>query len=261
MDNSSQNSQEQENQATSSSLHGTNTPENHFAPGASDSVRVLDHDISTVWTAEEQAILVQGLNQHATEPPIKYYPKIALQLQNKGTRDVAARIKWMMTREDRNRKREIYQTGISIDERERHSIPSAEPASSSLQTVISSDESTMMQQAMGGVTGQLVQRTRKALEQISANIKSFKFEENISLFLEVKKNFDMIMSNWVETPEFASQMPPLPVQLDEEITNFFLSLSSSQDPDPEHICWHDESLGKSSMQWPVISSFNKDATI
>ncbi|KAJ8430992.1 hypothetical protein Cgig2_027705 [Carnegiea gigantea] len=51
--------------------------------------------IDTDWTAEEQAILDDGLVKYASDSSVVRYAKIALQLPNKTVRDVALRSRWM----------------------------------------------------------------------------------------------------------------------------------------------------------------------
>lgn len=230
MDHSSENRQEQENQAAAASFRGTNPPENN--PGGSASSMDFCFGSSVVWTAEEQAILDQGLINYASEPPIKCYTKIAADLPNKTVRDVAYRFRWMtQEKEVGNRRKEIYRTGNSIGRRGRMSVTSVESASSSPRTHLSSNGSTTMQHAVGGTQGLLVRCNYQILNQIEANLKSCKLEENIALFYQFRNNFSKLMSNLNETPEFTNQMPPLPVNADAELESIFQLLSKSQYPD------------------------------
>ncbi|CAA2979579.1 DIV and RAD interacting factor 1 [Olea europaea subsp. europaea] len=80
--------------------------------------------------------------------------------------------------------------------------------------------------AIGGATGQLLEQSAQALDQISANFAAFKINENINLFCQARNNILAILSDLNDMPELMKQMPPLPVKLNEDLANSILPRSS-----------------------------------
>ncbi|GKV29177.1 hypothetical protein SLEP1_g38125 [Rubroshorea leprosula] len=243
MANSSGNGQELANQGASSTFfNGTNPTNGNLAPDCSASSLKLDSGIALEWTAEEQAVLEDGLKKYASEPFISRYAKIAVHLPNKTVRDVALRSRWMTKKEiSKRRKEEHNSTRKSRDKRERVSDPSAKPVYfgshtnvpyGSLSTMIPPNyDDDISVKAMGGVTGELLQQNAQAINRISTNLASLELEDNINLFCQIRSNIFKIMNNWNETSEFMRQMPQLPVTLNEELANNILPL---QQPFPNH---------------------------
>ncbi|GLT34905.1 hypothetical protein SLA2020_093940 [Shorea laevis] len=244
MANSSGNCQELANQGVSSTFfNGTNPTNGNLASDCSASSLKLDSGIALEWTAEEQAVLEEGLNKYASEPPISRYAKIAVYLPNKTVRDVALRSRWMTKKEiSKRRKEEHNSTRKTRDKRERISDPSAKPVHFgsytdvpyvSLSTMIplNYDDDDISVKAIGGVTGELLQQNAQAINRISTNLASLKLEDNINLFCQIRSNIFKIMNDWNETSEFMRQMPQLPVKLNEELAINSLPL---QQPFPNH---------------------------
>ncbi|KAL9248687.1 hypothetical protein AKJ16_DCAP03155 [Drosera capensis] len=87
--------------------------------------------IATEWSADEQAILDDGMKRYASEASILRYAKIAMQLPKKTVRDVALRCRWMNKKEiSKRRKDESWRK--NKDKREKVTDPSSkssQPAS------------------------------------------------------------------------------------------------------------------------------------
>ncbi|CAN6723013.1 unnamed protein product [Malus baccata var. baccata] len=125
----------QEPSHASSSFNGTNPSNGNSvqvsAPESSGAAMAMKHNpgISMDWSAEEQAILEDGLAKYPTESNIIRYAKIAMQLQNKTVRDVALRCRWMTKKEiSKRRKEEHNLTRKSKDKKERVNDTSAKPS-------------------------------------------------------------------------------------------------------------------------------------
>lgn len=186
--------------------------------------------IDTDWTAEEQAILDDGLVKYASDSSVVRYAKIALQLPNKTVRDVALRSRWMNKKEISKRRKEDH-SRKSKDKKEKvndssskssqlASRPGAHPYSAP--AVCLDNDDGISYKAIGGPTGELLEQNARFFEQITANFSSFQIQENINLFCQARENLTKIMNSMNDTPEIMKQMPPLPVKLNEEVANTIL---------------------------------------
>ncbi|THG00236.1 hypothetical protein TEA_018041 [Camellia sinensis var. sinensis] len=91
------------------------------------------------------------------------------------------------------------------------------------QPVISVDsDDGIPYKVIGGVTGQLLEQNAQALDQISANFTAFTIHENINLFCQARNNILTILNDLNDMPEIMKQMPPLPVNLNEDLANSIL---------------------------------------
>ncbi|KAF3337870.1 hypothetical protein FCM35_KLT18457 [Carex littledalei] len=194
----------------------------------------LKHDpgISLDWTPEEQSILEEGLNTHASEPKLIRYAKIAMRLQDKTVRDVAMRCRWMSKKESGKRRKDEHNLAKkSKDKKEKVSDSSTKPASSVVGRsnmppyqlpVLPIDDDDIPLKTIGGPTGDLLEHNAQALSQISSNITSMQIQENIKLFCKTRDNILAILKEMNDVPDIMKQMPPLPVKLDEELANSIL---------------------------------------
>ncbi|KAK9672209.1 hypothetical protein RND81_12G084500 [Saponaria officinalis] len=190
--------------------------------------------ISTDWTAEEQAILDDGLVKYASEINVVRYAKIALSMPNKTVRDIALRCRWLNKKEVSKRRKEDH-SRKSKDKREKvtentskpphlASRPSSHPYA--VPAVPDDNEDGVSYEAIGGPTGELLKQNQQLFQQISANFSSFQVQDNISLFCQARDNLAKIMNSMSDTPEIMKQMPPLPVKLNEELANTILPRTS-----------------------------------
>ncbi|XP_039038898.1 uncharacterized protein LOC120176548 [Hibiscus syriacus] len=80
--------------------------------------------------------------------------------------------------------------------------------------------------AIGGVTGELLEQNAQALNQISVNLSAFQIQENIGLLCQTRDNILKIMNKLSLMPSIMKQMQVLPVKLKEELANTILPRSS-----------------------------------
>ncbi|KAK4371209.1 hypothetical protein RND71_010684 [Anisodus tanguticus] len=200
-----------------------------------DTVPGLKHDtgIAVEWTVEEQYKLDEGLMKFANEPRIMKYIKIASTLREKNVRDVALRCRWITRK---RRKQEDYSLVKKLKDRKDKSaeMSSKSSASASLMSLAPYSLS-MSHHGHGDVlssgellrTRRLLEENNHALNRISANLSTLKLQDNVDLFFQTKNNLTAILNNMKNMPGIMSQMPPLPVFLNEELASS-LSPSSSQ---------------------------------
>ncbi|MCD7457345.1 hypothetical protein HAX54_034895 [Datura stramonium] len=200
-----------------------------------DTVPGLKHDtgLAVEWTVEEQYILDEGLIKFANEPRIMKYIKIAATLRDKNVRDVALRCRWITRK---RRKQEDYSLGKKMKDRKDKlaEISSKSSASTSLMSLAPYSLS-MNHHGHGDIlppgallgTRRLLEENNQALNKISANLSTFKLQDNVDLFFQTKNNLTAILNNMKNMPGIMSQMPPLPVFLNEELASS-LSPSSAQ---------------------------------
>ncbi|XP_055800556.1 uncharacterized protein LOC129870016 isoform X3 [Solanum dulcamara] len=201
-----------------------------------DTVPGLKHDtgLAVEWTVEELYKLEEGLIKYANEPRIMKYIKIAATLRDKNVRDVALRCRWISRK---RRKQEDYSLGKKVKDRKDKlaEISSKSSASASLMSLAPYSLS-MNHHGHGDVlpsgaallgTRRLLEENNQALNKISANLSTFKLQDNVDLFFRTKNNLTAILNNMKNMPGIMSQMPPLPVFLNEELASS-LSPSSAQ---------------------------------
>lgn len=201
-----------------------------------DSLPGLKHDtgFAVEWSIDEQYKLEEGLAKYASEPNIVKYIKIAASIRDKTVRDVALRCRWMMRK---RRKLEHPCLGKKVKDRKENL---AEPplkiniSSASSVSVAPYSSTTNHQQQCGymlsgvpsGTARHLVEENSQAFEQISVNLSTHKLQQNIDLFFRVRNNIITILDSMTKMPGIMSQMPPLPVFLNEELTSSLFPPSS-----------------------------------
>nr|AFK46192.1 unknown [Lotus japonicus] len=73
-----------------------------------------------------------------------------------------------------------------------------------------------------GPMKQLMEQNAQAFRQISTNLSTYKFQDNIGLFCRTKHNLNSILNDMRRVPGIMSQMPPLPVTIDEDLASSIL---------------------------------------
>ncbi|XP_022888039.1 uncharacterized protein LOC111403681 [Olea europaea var. sylvestris] len=192
--------------------------------------------LSVDWSPEEQSTLENLLSKYNSDTPIVRYAKISQALKDKTVRDVALRCRWMTKKENGKRRKDDHNSSRkSKDKKEKATdfLPkSSQVANRSnvppyAQSAMSMDsDDGISYKAIGGATGQLLEQSAQALDQISANFAAFKINENINLFCQARNNILAILSDLNDMPELMKQMPPLPVKLNEDLANSILPRSS-----------------------------------
>ncbi|KAL3578259.1 hypothetical protein D5086_019763 [Populus alba] len=195
-----------------------------------DSVPGLKHDagLAVEWSVEEQYKLEEGLHKHADEPTILRYIKIAAMLRDKTVRDVALRCRWMMRK---RRKAEDYNMGKMINNRKDKLVESSSKMNMAAALPQNMAAYPLMMHHMDqseplpfeGISGmaRLLDQNAQAFRQISANLSIFKLQDNIDLLCHTRNNITAILNDMREMPGM-SQMPPLPVSINEDLANSIL---------------------------------------
>ncbi|KAK4261954.1 hypothetical protein QN277_004881 [Acacia crassicarpa] len=198
-----------------------------------DSVPGLKHDtvLAVEWSVEEQYRLEEGLSRYADEPSIMRYIKIASTLPDKTVRDVALRCRWMTRK---RRKPEEHNMGKKVNNRkDKPLMPSSEtnlhlalPQSMVTYSHMSNHADQSKRIPYDGICGpmkQLLEQNAQAFCQITANLSTYKFQDNIDLFCQTRHNISTILNDMREMPGIMSQMPPLPVSINEDLVSRILS--------------------------------------
>ncbi|XP_061990708.1 uncharacterized protein LOC133709110 isoform X2 [Rosa rugosa] len=203
-----------------------------------DSVPGLKHDtgLAVEWSMEEQYKLEEGLvkfadepstMRYADEPSIMRYIKIAATLRDKTVRDVALRCRWMTRK---RRKPEDHTTGKKgnirkdklVESYSKMSIPSAPQhnmAAYSLMMHRMNQNERLQCEGISGTAKHLLDQNAQAFNQITANLSTYKLQDNINLFCRTRNNLTAILNDMRGMPGLMSQMPPLDVCINEDLAN------------------------------------------
>nr|GEY72271.1 ZZ-type zinc finger-containing protein [Tanacetum cinerariifolium] len=231
--------------------NGSSTTNNNNGNGNGNGVGVVNGEVGPTqaalrhnpglaveWGPDEQSLLEELLTKYASDSSVLRYAKIAKKLQDKTVRDVALRCRWMSKKENGKRRKEDNSSRKNKDKKEKVTEHLAKSSSHTTnrangppyaQSAVSMDsDDGISYKAIGGIAGQLLEQNAQALDQISANFAAFKVHENINLFCQARNNIVSILNDLNDMPEIMKQMPPLPVKLNEELTNSMLPHSSLQ---------------------------------
>ncbi|XP_057474079.1 uncharacterized protein LOC130762449 [Actinidia eriantha] len=219
--------------------NGSSAPHDNAVVGPTQAALRHNPGIAVEWTADEQSLLDELLTKLASEQNIVRYAKIAMQLKDKTVRDVALRCRWLTKKENGKRRKEDHNsTRKNKEKKEKNTDPMTKSASHAVnrsngppyaQSVIAMDsDDGISYEAIGGVTGQLLEQNAQALDQISSNFAAFRIHENTNLFCQARHNILTILNDLNDMPEIMKQMPPLPVNLNEDLATSVLHLSPLQ---------------------------------
>ncbi|XP_068640472.1 uncharacterized protein [Aristolochia californica] len=204
-----------------------------------DAMPGLKHDtgLAVDWSIEEQSILEEGLAKYADEPNIMSYIKIAAKIPDKTVRDVALRCRWMTKYYNgKRRKPEEQYTGKKMKDRKEKLVESSSKATLLppiphpnmaaypflMHHSDCSNQLTSEVPVVSGWTRHLLDENIRVFNQIATNLATYKSQENIDLFCRTRNNITAILNNMREMPGIMSQMPPLPVSINEELANAIL---------------------------------------
>ncbi|XP_068646931.1 uncharacterized protein [Aristolochia californica] len=207
-----------------------------------DAMSGLKHDtgLAVDWSIEEQSILEEGLAKYGDEPNIMRYIKIAAKIPNKTVRDVALRCRWMNKNYNgKRRKPEEQYSGKKMKDRKEKLVessskatlppPFAHPNMAAYPFLMHrSDHSNQLTSevpVVSGWTRHLLDENIQVFNQIAANLATYNLQENIDLFCRTRNNIVAILNNMREMPGIMSQMPPLPVSINEELADAILPSS------------------------------------
>ncbi|KAL6651819.1 hypothetical protein ACP70R_010744 [Stipagrostis hirtigluma subsp. patula] len=210
-------------------IPGTGAPKYKFVTGSPSD-----------WNDRELAILKEGLVRYAREPNIMKYIKIAAMLPNRTIRDVALRC-WWATGKDRRKKPDGFYTGKKIrdmkpiQDKMVASVPmtnfhlaptnSITPFSISMQHPNQHCQVPKEAPVVDNATQHLLEENNRLLNQIAANIETYKTEQNTDLFLRTSDNIKTILSRMSKSPGIMGQMPSLPVPINEDQLNTLVQLN------------------------------------
>jgi hypothetical protein len=200
--------------------------------------------MSVDWGRKEQQTLEEALSKFPAEKhsALDRFIRVASLLPDKGVRDVALRVRWMSRKEQgKRRKTEVdggvgKKTGGRREGRaEKQSIfamrPPAMPASGSQQQQQQQQQQAQMGsfatrnlggEGIDGPTGQLLGENMHVINQVRHNLSQCRVQENLELFKQVRDNVLKIYGTMQRTSGIMSHMPPLPVQLNEQLANVVL---------------------------------------
>ncbi|XP_050887717.1 uncharacterized protein LOC127092871 isoform X1 [Lathyrus oleraceus] len=200
-----------------------------------DSVPGLKHDagFAAEWSVDEQYKLEEGLlkARYADEPSITRYVKIAASLRDKTVRDVALRCRWM------TRKRRKPEDHMVKKVNNRKDKPLESSPKQYLQPVLSPNVATYSccitqhvdrnqrityDDGICGPMKRLLEQNAQAFSQINSNLSTFKLQDNIDLFTRTRHNISTILEDMRAMPGIMSQMPSLPVSIDEDLASRYL---------------------------------------
>ncbi|KDP30015.1 hypothetical protein JCGZ_18587 [Jatropha curcas] len=197
-----------------------------------DSNPGLKHDtgLAVEWSLEEQHKLDEGLKKFADEPSIMRYIKIAATLRDKTVRDVALRCRWMTRK---RRKAEEYNLGKKVNNRKDKLVESSSKMtlSSAVPQNITAYPLMMHQvdqgeplhfEGLSGTARHLLEQNAQVFSKITANLSTFKLQDNIDLFCRTRSNIAAILNDMRGMPGIMSHMPPLPVSINEDLANSIL---------------------------------------
>ncbi|RDX83348.1 hypothetical protein CR513_35741, partial [Mucuna pruriens] len=202
-----------------------------------DSVPGLRHDerLAVEWSVDEQCKLEEGLVKYADEPNITKYVKIAATLHDKTVRDVALRCTWMtvssLSSNDRKRRKPEQPMAKTVNNRRdkivksssKQYLQSTPTPSMTTYSLISNhmdkSQGLLCHDGICGPVRQLLEQNAQAFSQISANLSTLKFQENIDLFCQTRHNINTILNNMRQMPGIMSQMPPFSVSINEDLAS------------------------------------------
>ncbi|XP_019460799.1 PREDICTED: uncharacterized protein LOC109360388 isoform X2 [Lupinus angustifolius] len=192
-----------------------------------DSVPGLKHDagLAVEWSVDEQYKLEESLVQYADEPSILKYIKIAASLRDKTVRDVALRCRWMTRKRRKQEEKNLVKKFNNRKDKPVESSPkqylqSALPPSMATYSCMPHHIDKSHRILYDGICGpvkQLLELNAQVLNQINANLCTYKLQDNIDLFGHTRNNINTILNDMTQMPGIMSQMPQLPVSIDEDL--------------------------------------------
>ncbi|XP_019460800.1 PREDICTED: uncharacterized protein LOC109360388 isoform X3 [Lupinus angustifolius] len=187
----------------------------------------LKHDagLAVEWSVDEQYKLEESLVQYADEPSILKYIKIAASLRDKTVRDVALRCRWMTRKRRKQEEKNLVKKFNNRKDKPVESSPkqylqSALPPSMATYSCMPHHIDKSHRILYDGICGpvkQLLELNAQVLNQINANLCTYKLQDNIDLFGHTRNNINTILNDMTQMPGIMSQMPQLPVSIDEDL--------------------------------------------
>ncbi|KAJ1427651.1 hypothetical protein SESBI_09539 [Sesbania bispinosa] len=198
-----------------------------------DSVPGLKHDagLAVEWSVDEQYKLEEGLVRYADEPSIMKYVKIAATLRDKTVRDVALRCRWMTRKRRKPEEHMVKKVNNRKDKpmessSKQYLLPALTPSMDTYSLISHRTDKSQRIRYDDGICGpmkRLLEQNAQALSQITSNLSTSKLQDNIDLLSHTRHNISTILNEMREMPGIMSQMPPLPVSIDEDLASSILA--------------------------------------
>ncbi|XP_042392559.1 uncharacterized protein LOC121983927 isoform X1 [Zingiber officinale] len=197
--------------------------------------------VTTHWSLEELYVLRQGLTEYSTEPiNIMKYIKIAAKLPEKTVRDVAMKCQLMVEyslkhNEESGKRRRLE--NYHVEKKEKivytsslstvHSLQPESVATFSLRVHdVPSNNQLCQATPINFETQSLLMENFNLLSQIGSNLELSKVQDNINLFYCTRENITNILTSMSVAPGIMSQMPSLPVLIDDNLFQSILPLAN-----------------------------------
>ncbi|XP_038992364.1 uncharacterized protein LOC120115830 isoform X2 [Hibiscus syriacus] len=188
-----------------------------------DSIAEFKHGtgLAVEWSADEQRILEDVLEEYKEEPNFMKYVKIAAILPGKAVRDVALRCRWMQRK---RRRPEEPNAGKKVNNR-KVNMPTTLPLNMAAFPFMMHHPDQIERMPSEGISGTILHRLKQnaqVFSQIKSNLSSYKLQDNIDHFCYARNNITTILNDMRAMPGLMSQMSPLPISVDEELANSIL---------------------------------------
>lgn len=220
-----------------------NTPDMFFQGNSQsglflEPMACLKHDtgLAADWSYKEQALLHHGLIKYADQPSIVKYIKIAALLPEKTVRDVALRCRWMSRAEGDKRQKLEFFVGNKFKDRKEKMVNSSTtenihhlsnvPGYHFMMHHGNQNQTSTEASIINNATRQLIEENAKVFSQIATNLERFKVQDNVDLFLRTRNNIAAVLNSMSGMPGIMSQMPPLPVAINEDLLTTILPNTS-----------------------------------
>ncbi|KAE9605228.1 hypothetical protein Lalb_Chr10g0095101 [Lupinus albus] len=174
-----------------------------------DSITGLKHDagLAVEWSIDEQYKLEESLVQYDNESSILKYIKIAASLRDKTVRDVALRCRWMTRKRRKQEENNLVKKFNNRKDKPVESSPkqylqSALPPSMATYSCMPHHMDYKSQRILyDGICGpvkQLLELNAQVLNQIKANLCTYKLQDNIDLFGHTRNNINIILNEYYD---------------------------------------------------------------
>lgn len=203
------------------------------------------------WSYLELQVLKDCLDRYVNEHGIMKYIKIAASIPTKTVRDVAMRCQWIGNKQNTRRRRPAEHHSRKMKDRKDNMVgPSSwgTRTSHSVQTdtrvssfvphhAIQNSQFLSGASEIDRAVQHVLDENNRLLNQIDTNIQGFQAQNNIDLFHRVRTNIDGLLQTMSQMPGIMSEMPRLPVWVNENLASYLL-------PDPTMA----QVLGKSHLK-------------
>ncbi|CAM0903746.1 unnamed protein product [Alopecurus aequalis] len=215
---------------------------------AADSAQNLKYGgpLAADWSYLELQVLKDCLDRYVNEHGIMKYIKIAASIPTKTVRDVAMRCQWLGNKPSTRRRRPTEHHSRKMKDRKDNMVgPSSWGTRTSHHVQTDTRVSSFVPHhaiqnnvsEIDRAIQHVLDENNLLLNQIDTNIQGFQAQNNINLFCRVRTNIDRLLQSMSQMPGIMSDMPRLPVSVNENLASYLL-------PDPTMA----QVLGKSHLK-------------